>query len=196
MINLSGKNKYAMIIITVSLLCVLEMGWIMLPMIKKINKINKEITQQKETLLNLLKAGQSVRQNEENLKKIDRKKYIFEQSWLKSGDELRFITDLENVAKTNDLEQVIKFDNTNFTLLDKEIKIVPIELQLNAELANFMDYIVDIEKLDYYINFKSIKITINSQTRANPHQLDIENQEEQNNNKKLSIQLHGETYWK
>lgn len=193
---LKGKNKYIFIIIAVTALCVIEIGWAMIPLVKKIYTKNKAVTEQKEELLNLLKQGQSVKQNKEDLKKINSKKYIFEQSWLKIDDELRFITDLEKIAKANNLEQTIKFDNTDFKLLDKEIRVIPVDLHLNAELVNFMNYIGDIEKLDYYINFKNIKITSNNKAKIGPHQLNINDNTQQANKNNLVIQLSGESYWK
>ncbi len=201
MILTSDKNRYLTIVIIIASLCLLETGWLILPMIKKIYNKNKIISTQKEEMFKLLKAGQSVKENEKNLVKIRQSSYLFDHSWLKSGDELKFITDLEKIARDNKVQQIITFDNTNFKLLKKGIKIIPVELRLNTELTNFMHYIIEIEQLDYYINFKNIKISLNSDknSRLNPHQLNIAGdnsniiQKEKNN---LIIQLKGETYWK
>ncbi len=176
------------------LLCLIEAGWLVLPLIKDNYQQNKQLNQQKENLLKCLSEGQSIQENKKNLKKIEAKKYILEQSWLKSGQELKFITDLEKIAKANQLQQKLDFDNTQFKLLGKKIKIIPVKLTLNGKLNNFMDYLTQIEALDYYINFNNIKIKLANTGVNSAHQIRTDGTKNIQQDR-LTIFLDGYSYW-
>ena len=122
--------------------------------------------------------------------------------FLITGEELGFITDLENVASKNNMKQIIDFDNSKYEIT-QDIKIIPLQLRLNGSLENLISYINSLEKLDYYIEINQIDIntSINKSKRKSSgltmgNKKEGEGEIEGEEDVELSIKLDGLTYWK
>ena len=172
--------------------------WVILPTISDIKQHNKQIADEKNKLFELLEQGQSVMENKKNLERLETEINNLDKIWLKTGNELLFITDLENIAKKYNLKQIIIFDNNKSTILtgSTNIKKIPIELKISGRLDDIMGYINQLEVLDYYININIISMHNQKETSKKfPSQI--------NNADKIipseatiSVNLSGTTYWK
>ena len=151
-------NKKLLIIF--SLLALTSLGllwWLILPAVSAIGQNASQIHEQREKLDKLLRQGQSIKENQKNVQAIKNEIGILQKIWLKNGDELEFITDLENTAEKNNLQQTITFDNTK-AIEKNGNKVIPLELQLSGSLENILMHLAQIEAFDYYINFQNIDI--------------------------------------
>ncbi|PIX92638.1 hypothetical protein COZ26_00745 [Candidatus Kuenenbacteria bacterium CG_4_10_14_3_um_filter_39_14] len=190
-------NKKLLIIF--SLLALTSLGllwWLILPAVSAIGQNASQIHEQREKLDKLLRQGQSIKENQKNVQAIKNEIGILQKIWLKNGDELEFITDLENTAEKNNLQQTITFDNTK-AIEKNGNKVIPLELQLSGSLENILMHLAQIEAFDYYINFQNIELTKQSGeiSKKFPGQAQSGEENEQTPSA-LSMRLSGLTYWK
>ncbi len=194
---MNNNKKYIIIFITLMFFCLALLWWIILPTTSNIKQYSKQVMEEKNNLFKLLKQGQSVIENKKNLKQLGTEINNLDKVWLQTGNELSFITDLENIAKKYNLKQTIIFDNTKMTTLTGSTNInkIPIELKISGELNNIMQYINQLEMLDYYISINTIDI--HNQKNINkkfPSQ--INNDEITPEKNIISMDISGITYWK
>ena len=152
-------NKKLSITIGSSMLITAILGiFIIYPAIKEIWNISQQIYNQRVMLEKKYQKGQSIRKALLEFEKLKEEIPKLSSIFIRENKELEFITTLEEVATKNKTEQKI-----NLKLIDKNIdrkgKNVPLELYLVNNFTNFMTYLLDVEKLNYYINFDSISIT-------------------------------------
>lgn len=194
---MNSNRKYILIFSGLVIFCIVLLWGVILPTLTDIKSYNNQIDQEKIKLSKLLKQGQSVVENKKNLKQLKSEINILDTAWLKTGDELIFITDLENIAEKNNLEQNIVFDNTKITALtgSTDIKTIPIELKINGQMNDIMHYINQLEALDYYINLTKIDLhSQNNNTKKYPTQINADEQITPEDTM-LSANLSGITYW-
>jgi len=195
---MNSNKKYIIIFTNLIIFCLILVWWIIFPTITDINHYNAQVADEKDNLSKLLKQGQSVVENRKNLERLQTEITSLDTVWLKTGEELAFITDLEKIANLYGLEQTIVFDNTNITAQTgaSDIKIIPIELKITGEIDKIMLYINQLETLDYYINLTKINL-YNQESGAKKFPTQIDATEEVALNKIiLSTNLVGITYWK
>ena len=191
---MKSNQKNLLILSGLIILCLVLIWWVIKPAVASIRESDEEIYNQKEKLAQLLQGGQSVVENQKNLKMVEAEINRIKIVWLGIGDELKFITDLEEAAENNNLKQTINFNNNDYN--DKvSVKMIPITLYVEGELENIMNYINDLESFDYYININKVEIKSQAKDRGRSlaKQVDKETEEEAT---KLSVKIDGITYWK
>lgn len=117
--TIESHQKHLLLFSGLVALCLVLICFIIQPAMSNIKNNNTEIKYQKERLVRLLLAGQNINKNRENLAIIQSEIDILDKIFLHTGEELKFITDLETIAAENNLKQIINFDNTKTVQLDK-----------------------------------------------------------------------------
>jgi Tfp pilus assembly protein PilO len=195
---MGNSKKHILILLILFLICFSLIWWVVKPALAKIKESNQEINFQKQKLAQLLQEGQSVIESQKTLSIIEAGINEVGKVWLRVGDELKFITDLEQAATDNNLEQVISFDNTDYKG-ETTIKMIPITLQVKGELDDIMAYINRLEAFDYYINIDKVEINTyagKTSKSFSPEIIDGEETEPAKPVITLSVSLDGLTYWK
>ncbi len=128
---------------------------ILIPTLLKIKKTADE--SYKLRLLIEQKYEQSLRSRVTKQKLADVKKTIsdFDKYIYKAGDELRLITFLETLATKHNLNQTIASSNLDKIGSDQIAEIV---LNLSGDYQNSLNYIVDLETSDYFINIEHLQM--------------------------------------
>lgn len=189
---MSNNRKYIASLAGLIILSLAMAWWVVKPAVSSVRRNKHEIDYQKQKLSELLVEGQSVVENQKNLAVVQVGIGEIDKVWLSLGNELKFITDLENAAKQSGVEQVINFDNTK-TSGATEIKTIALELEVRGELPGIMSYIYALEALDYYINISRVEINA---LRAGAGKQFANQIEEEQEGAQLSVHLSGTTYWK
>lgn len=128
---------------------------ILIPTLLKIKKTADE--SYKLRLLLEQKYEQSLRSRVTKQKLADVKKTIadFDKFIYKTGDELRLITFLETLATKHNLNQTITSSNLDKIGSDQTAEIV---LNLSGDYQNTLNYMVDLETSDYFINIEQLQL--------------------------------------
>ncbi|NMC51725.1 type 4a pilus biogenesis protein PilO [Candidatus Kuenenbacteria bacterium] len=193
-------KKYYLIIGTLIFIGLMLIFFVIAPAANQIKKDKLLISAEKNNLKDLLALGQNITTNQKNLNYVEKNLEALGEPFLKKGEELKFITDLERIATENGIEQEILFNNDSGEA-PGGAKIVPVEIRLNGGLHNTMNYINSLEKINYYININRIRInssgTVNYTKKAGQQTAkDGKAEEVIVEEHILSVNISAITYWK
>ena len=162
--------------------------FVVIPTINDIKKMGEEIEAQRIDLEQKYIKGQSLRQLTENLKEIEPQLIMLDQIFIKQDYELEFITKLEDIAAQNNISQTISLDTAKINK-EKSYQTLPLRLAARGNYKNMMNYLTNLEALDYYININSMDLSSASTKRsATP--------EEQATFSNINLVISANIYWK
>lgn len=158
---MSFKGKIISIIILVLIILGGIIFLIILPTIKDIQKINQTIYNERVDLERKYLRGQLLKNIMENFKKTKPYQNKILSIFIPEGEELKFITDLEEIAEKNNVSQVINLDSQK-TKKIKGTNFLSLRLVIKGELLPLLHYLRDLEKLNYYFNVSFINLITTS----------------------------------
>ena len=188
LIKLNLKKKISISIVIFILIIGGLIYFVVMPTINDIKKMGEDIENQRIDLEQKYIKGQSLRQLTENLKKIEPQLVILDQIFIKQDYELDFITRLEEIAAQNNVSQTINL-NTAKINKDKSYQTLPLRLSAQGDYKNMINYLINLEALDYYINIDSMDLTsASTKLSAAP--------EAQTTFSNVNLTISANTYWK
>lgn len=161
-------------------------SFFILPTIKDIKHVGNEIETQRTNLEKKYAKVQNLKQLAKNLNKIEPELDKLDQIFINKDDELGFITNLEKIATTNNINQKINLGG-NQLIENKIYKKIPLQISTNGSFSDQLNYLINLESLNYYINIKSLEI---SQEKNN-----IKNNTEKLPQTNLNFLITADTYW-
>ncbi|MFA7653952.1 MAG: hypothetical protein WCX97_02815 [Candidatus Magasanikbacteria bacterium] len=169
---LSHERKTIIIISGFAVAIAIIIFAIVLPTINYIQKINNETETLRQYLERRYENAKRMNNSLQEVNQIKETVTRYNQHLFFAGDELTLITELENLATRHQVEQ--KIDNTN---LDKMAgRQVKINLTVNGEYKNILNYIADLHTNNYFLNITSLNWSLASgqNQKINNTQLRIE----------------------
>jgi len=154
LIHLSKKYCTAVLSLVILLLVLSN---IILPSINSIKQLDSDIFKEREKLEELYLKGQSLKRSTEEYYKIKKDISELENIFISQDQELRLITDIETLAKNNNVIQEINIKENN---KDNDKEKMFIELSVTGLYRNLINYLQAIEELDIYINFNNIRFSL------------------------------------
>jgi len=155
------KNRIIInIIISILIIGCLAL-FIILPTTTNIKKIGTEIENQRIDLETKYIRGQSLKQLNENLKKIEPQLYILDKTFVQQDYELELITSMEELANKNNITQRINLE-INKKNNNENYQRIPLEISTRGNFINLMNYLIGLETLNCYININSIDLSSSS----------------------------------
>ncbi|MFH1187253.1 MAG: hypothetical protein V1688_00135 [bacterium] len=155
MAYLKQKN---LITITASLIGTLAMFFLIIrPTIIYIKNTKEQIKIEREELEKRYQRIMYLRENAKDLKEIEDQLVVLDDLFLIKGQELKFITTLENIAEKNNVSQKIDLKSTDPNLPKQTA--LPFEISASGASRDMISYLLAIEQLSYYINFDSLNIS-------------------------------------
>ncbi|MFH1838493.1 MAG: hypothetical protein ABH808_03305 [Candidatus Kuenenbacteria bacterium] len=126
--------------------------YIIFPTINEIKKINQYLYQEQKDLEIKFQTGEKIRETRQDFLKVKPYFSQFNNIYLTEDKKIEFFTILEKTAQKHNLK-------LDLNLLPTEShEIISLEFDLEGEYFDFLKYLIDLEKLDYYINFNKISI--------------------------------------
>ncbi|MFA5359414.1 MAG: hypothetical protein WC349_00430 [Patescibacteria group bacterium] len=192
-LKINLKNKIT-ISLTGFLIIILSLIYfIVIPTVREIKTMGDSIEAQREDLEKKYIKGQSLKKLNENLNKIEPKLELLDQIFINKDRELEFITSLENKANKNQINQKInlsaleKTENQNF-------KKTNLQLFTKGDFIKQLQYLADLEKLNYYINVKLLELSpAASGEPAKTNSQDSPPSSVETNS--LNMYIEADTYW-
>ena len=188
LIKLNLKKKISISIVVSVLIIGGLVYFVVIPIINDIKKMGEKIENQRIDLEQKYIKGQSLKQLTENLKKIEPQLIILDQIFIKQDYELEFITKLEEIAEQNNVSQTINL-NTAKINKDKSYQTLPLQLSARGNYKNIMNYLINLEALNYYINIDSIDLS-SASTKLSA------TSEVQTTFSNINLTISANTYWK
>ena len=160
-------HKTLLIIIAQLVVTGLILGFFVVPSARDIMTLQRDIADKREQLENLRKSGKSYKTIIEDYEYIKSDLPQLEAVTLKRGQELEFITSIEESASETQLTHELIFDTTLLQgETNKDFQEIPITINLTGQFENMLVFLERIETKDYYLNITSLRLTpITTQNR-------------------------------
>jgi len=151
--------------------------------IQDINLLRASVISDKIETEKKLNREQSMSTLAVKLKKIESDLNKLDNIFIDKNNQLAFITTLENIANYNKVAQNINLSPVTATTNQRIAKSI-ITINAKGKYLDIVNYLQDIESLNYYVNITSINITLVSPTDGQTKQ-DL-----------VNLNLSADTYWK
>ncbi|NCO79963.1 hypothetical protein CO116_01805 [Candidatus Falkowbacteria bacterium CG_4_9_14_3_um_filter_38_19] len=132
--------------------------FIVIPTVKEIKRMGHEIEAQRIDLETKFLKGQNLKQLTKNLNEIEPNLIKLDQVFINQNKELKFITTLEQIANANKVGQKINLGDSQ-PLENQIYKKVPVQLFTQGNFINQLNYLLELESLNYYLNIKSLELS-------------------------------------
>ncbi len=153
-----GTTQKIIMIITITFFVIASIAFlIILPTIRDIQEINKEILFEKKSLEAKFLSGQYYTKVYQDFKAIEPEIKKIQGVYIKKGEELNFITDIENISDARGLEQKIIRVNTNSN--NENLETLTLDVRLTGGFTQIMEFLSDLESLKYYFNIFNISFS-------------------------------------
>jgi len=194
--NLGVKQLIVANLITAVLACgiiYLVIAWT----IKDIKDLNLSIIAQKIDLEKQADKANNVSMLGDKLKQITPQLEKFDNIFINKNRELEFITSLEELASKNNVEQKINLGALSEEKKDPYGK-TNLSLDVQGDFLNIMNYLTEIEALDYYFNINTLDFTYKQVADNRRPSIDDEGMTPRTSGARdgVSLKISGEVYWK
>lgn len=157
------KCKISINLGAICLALVLIFCFIVLPAVKDIRDIRIVIEQKKAELEQKLALGLNIKKIRKDLADIESSLGDLDQIFVKSGQEVALIAQLESLAAREgvDLSAVSDFTGKK---INASFKQIPLQLNLKGTLSQNMAFMKKLEKLPFYYNPDAITVSREKQS--------------------------------
>ncbi len=189
------KNKNLNVILSLSL-ALLTITWLtVLPQRKELHELAKKISTEKNELTQLNEQGKNIKELRNQLEKYKKDSVKLENIFLYQNNEIEFITTLEKVASKNGVEQTINLSEPKNS--DNNLLISELNLVVFGKFDQIIDYLEDLESLDYYLNPLQINLINNKKNNTvnNIPTLNTGANNSEKNQNQLRVELNSRVYW-
>lgn len=187
------KNKIIASLAGFAILISALVYFIVMPTVRDIKAMGKNIEDQRVDLERKYLKGQSLKQLTINLKNIEPKLSLLDQIFINKNRDLEFITSLENQAGQAGVGQKINLGAPESAKND-EFQKNNLQLFTKGGFAGQLRYLLNLESLNYYINVNLLELT-----PAESGQAGAKGQESQISPKaggNINMFISADTYWK
>lgn len=160
------KKKIIIIIIIFFLLSFILEFFIILPTLNDIKKINNDIQKEKKDLEMKFQQGQFLKKVITDYKSVEPRRKELDALFIKKGDELGFITDLEKISQKYNLEPTFtKLNNKNDS--ESDVSEMLLTIKLGGGFTQTLLFLSELETLQYYFNISKISLaSVNKQNNV------------------------------
>lgn len=153
---MNSKKNTIIIIIGILILIFLLIGLINIPTVSDILKLKKMIYLERVDLEKKYLRSQVLKKILSDFERVQPQKEKIDSIFIPLGKELEFITTLEEYASKHKVKQEVSIGKT----IDKSgvYTISPLNIKLEGNFKNTLDYINDLNKISYYYNILSLTI--------------------------------------
>ena len=171
------KNHFLVTSISFGAALLLILFFIIFPSLKEINKINNEVFQERSRLETLYAKGQLQKKVLSKYNEIKDDALFLDEIVLKENQELQYITTLENLAETTEvnLDITIAPAKENFS---PKLSALSFSFVVTGNWQNLLRWLDELEKLPYYTHISEVNVVGQS-----------------NNENNTSLKIKAKTFW-
>lgn len=152
------KRKIVITILIFIAITALIVYLIILPTVKQIRAISDAVYIERVDLEKKYQRGQLLRKTIEDFEKIRPKKDKLSSVFIMEGNELEFITALEQIAISHGIEQSLRLQPIDSSQDSKYYYPLPLSISIDGEFTKILKYLKNLEQLNFYVNISSISI--------------------------------------
>ena len=118
----------------------------------------QRIAEENKSLENKLAMGLNAKKIKEQLDTAEKSASSLDDVYIKSGDELALLGNLESIASTTGVVIALKPD-FNLQPVDKTTKRLPLDISVTGKLKNLMLFANSLDNTPYYYVFNSFSLS-------------------------------------
>jgi len=184
------KQQIWLTIIVVIIVMVAVIVFVLTPSIARIQEISKKIYLERADLEARYQRGLSLKKSTSEFNKNQDNFYLLSSAFIQGGEELDFLTLLEKTAKDNNIELEKKItDPKEAPLYSPNFGALTLELNVEGDFINTIQFLKKLEESDIYINFETMTI---NQLSSNKNSLLLGESLAENN---ITSNIKGLTFW-
>ena len=155
-------TKKIYILSGISLVSIIAIIFLILyPLYGQINLQNEEIYDKKVQLAIYQQQRSNIEKTQQDYNKIKNDISNISKIFVNKDQILDLISALENIAATHSVVQNINLDPL---LPSDSNNVIPLRISLNGNWLNLIQYLDDLEKLDYYVVVNDLNFTKNNES--------------------------------
>jgi Tfp pilus assembly protein PilO len=151
-------HQFVISLATITTVLIVIIILIIYPALRDILTINSTISQEKEILEQKLALGLNIKTTEKLLASIDETQPILESVFIRQGQELEFITSIEQAATQHGIELELKPDFTG-KAITPDVSEVTIEITATGNYLSLQDFLKTIEQLPHYYTTEALIVS-------------------------------------
>ncbi|MEK7653312.1 MAG: type 4a pilus biogenesis protein PilO [Patescibacteria group bacterium] len=147
------KNKFLINLGMIMIIVIAMIIFIIIPAFKEIIAVNREINKERVALEQKLEQGLNLKKIQIELSEIQDKLGGLDRLFVAKGQELAFVTEMENIASADGISLKIVSDFSEEPLKGEEkIKKTALQMEISGNYQNIIKFLNDLEKMPYYFN--------------------------------------------
>ncbi len=154
--TLNSKQKMILNICLLTILAVVIVGGIIWPTLLKIQKITDDTYNLRAILEKKYQQSLNAHLTKNKVEQIKEEVSNFPNFLFRAPNTLALIQKLETIAKTNNISQNINSSNLDKITTSNEVTI---DLNVTGKYIDVLNYIHDLESIDYFISIEEIRLT-------------------------------------
>ncbi len=164
------RHQFIISLLTIIGVLIAIIGLIIYPALHDILVINSTIAQEKEILEQKLALGLNIKTTEKILASIEETQPILESTFIRQGQELEFITTIEQAATQFNIALELKPDFTGKSITP-DITEITVEINASGDYFALQKFLKTIERLPYYYTTEALIISRSKSNEATTMQL-------------------------
>lgn len=163
-----GTSKNIILIASTVLLTAVMVLVFVAPSMRDIMKLRDGITAEREKLEDQLSSGKTLKKALETYDEVKDQQALLDGALLTKGEELEFITSIEQKAESKGLDVDLDF-NTDLLAVDESgsaAQEIPLSITLTGKYINVLFFLEELEKDTTYLLIKEINIASLGGTRS------------------------------
>jgi len=161
------KKNFIFPILTIIAVLVIVVVFIIHPNLTKITTISQAIITERIDLENKLSFGINLNKVQRDLEDTAGLEKELEQIYIKKGQELDFITRLENLAEIDGVNVNIDYADFSGKTISQNIRAIPLTINFSGDYKNIVNFFQSLETLKNYYNLDLIVLAKNQQNNLN-----------------------------
>jgi Tfp pilus assembly protein PilO len=155
MANKLNLQKKTIIILTIFLVVtIIIIATVILPTITYIKSLNRETADLKRYLEKKYEVNHSLLNSKQKIEEIKNSMDEYQSYIFFKGEELKLITQLENLSNNFQVIQTINSSN-----LDKPDETIRLSITIKGNYPNVLKYLTALEKQNYFLHIKNLRLS-------------------------------------
>jgi hypothetical protein len=143
---------------TMSVALLLVVTTVIYPSWRAVGYLQEEITQTETALEEEYNRSRELQRSLRELDRVQKATEIFSSAYIVPGDELSFITTLEQMAEDADITQTLSIQDGGESLANPAMKPYTISFSLQGDFAKIMAYLQTLETAPFMLRIPSITL--------------------------------------
>lgn len=135
--------------------------YVIIPSIQKIKELSSSIYEKRTEMEKMYVEGQYYKKSLSTFNQIKSELEELNKIFVQKGNEIFFVTNIEEIASLHNVDQTIKL-GAQIPVESETNTPLGLQITLQGDFENLIEYLAELEQINYYINIDSIRLSTDS----------------------------------